>query len=95
MFVGALATTKESEYIKIYNNLTYKTPNRAQVVKKIFISGDSEVKELYKILSNEYYYEIVVGTKFGKVILEGEELYSAVSTLSPYDKIENAIKKES
>ena len=95
MLVGALATTKESEYVKIYNNLTYKKPNRAQVVKKIFISGDSEIKELYKILSGEYYYEIVVDTKFGKFLLDGEELYNAVSSLSPYDKIEKAIKKES
>lgn len=93
MLVGALETAKESEYVKIYNNLTYKKSNGVKEVKKIFINGESEVKGLYKILNGEYYYEIVVDTKFGKVVLEGEELYSILSTASPYDKIEKAIKK--
>ena len=93
MLLGALETAKESEYVKIYNNLTYKKSNGVKEVKKIFINGESEVKGLYKILNGEYYYEIVVDTKFGKVVLDGEELYSILSTASPYDKIEKAIKK--
>ena len=61
----------------------------------MIISGESEVKSLYKLLNGEYYYEVVIDGKFSKTVLEGESLYRLISTAPPYDKLENAIKKES
>ena len=95
MIVGAVGTQKDSEYVKIYSNLTYKKTTRPTVVKKIIISGESEVKCLYKLLNGEYYYQVVIDGKFSKTVLEGENLYRLISTAPPYEKLENAIKKES
>ncbi len=95
MLVGALGRQKDSEYVKIYSNLTYKKTTRPTVVKRLIISGESEVKSLYKLLNGEYYYEVVIDGKFSKTVLEGESLYRLISTAPPYDKLENAIKKES
>ena len=95
MLVGVFSIASHSEYIKIYQNLTYKKSKTPRVVKKIIIDKDSEVKRLYDIINGEYYYEILVDAGDDKVVLEGERLYKILSNSSPYDKIINAIKKES
>ena len=95
MYLGVFASGNQSEVIKIYQNLTYKRPTNPQVVKKVVVGGDVEVRKLYDLINGEYYYEVMVVLEDAKVILEGERLYGILSTSSPYDKISSAIKKES
>ncbi len=94
MLVGVFSSGVQCEYIKIYQNLTYEKPTSPKLVKKIVVSGDSEIRRLYDIINCEYYYEILVELNDGNVILEGERLYSVLSNFSPYDSISYAIKKE-
>lgn len=94
MWVGVLDWSKESEYIKIYQNLTYKKTVQPRMVKRIIISGDCELRKLYRIVNGEYYYEIAVENKDNKLILEGDKLYKILSKYSPYQTLEEIIKAE-
>ena len=94
MFVGVLSSSSQGEYVKIYQNLIYKRPTAPQTVKKIIVSGDTEIKRLYDVINGEFFYEILVDTGDDKILLEGERLYAVLSNYSPYESIINAIKKE-
>lgn len=94
MFVGVLSSSSQGEYVKIYQNLIYKRPTAPQTVKKIIVSGDTEIKRLYDVINGEFFYEILVDTGDDKILLEGERLYALLSNSSPYESIINAIKKE-
>ncbi len=91
MLTGAVSKSKNSEYIKIYSNLSYKKSPRPQTVKTLIVSGELEIKKLYPILDGEYYYQIVIDIDDQRKVLEGENLYSVISTSSPYAKIKNVI----
>ena len=97
MFIGVLGWAKDSEYIKIYQNLTYKKTTNPRVVKRIVIGGDSELKKLYKLINAEYYYEVKVEMENDKIILEGDKLYKVLSNYSPYQTLNEILseKKES
>lgn len=94
MLVGALGGTVQTEYVKIYQNLTYKKSTEPRVVKRIVVSESCEVRRLYNIINGEYYYEILVETNGGTLLLEGEKMYNLLSTCSPYEKISEVLKKE-
>lgn len=97
MLIGVLGWSKESEYIKIYQNLTYKKTTNPRPVKRIIIGGESKLKNLYKLINAEYYYEVKVESKGERVVLEGDDLYKILSSYSPYQTLNEILseKKES
>ncbi len=94
MLVGVFGWSKESEYIKIYQNLSYKKSARPRAVKRLIVGGETELRKLYRIINGEYYYEIAVETKDNKIVLEGDKLYKILSIYPPYQTLEEIIKSE-
>lgn len=91
IIVGALNKNEQSSYVKIYKNLTYKTPNQPQVVKKLIVSGQTEIKWLYRVINKDYYYQIIVENNGKKVVLEGERLFKVLSENSAYQKLNEVL----
>lgn len=91
MFVGTLSKSKESEYIKIYNNFSCYKVKKPTIVKQIIVPNKTTIKELYSILNGEYYYEVIVENS--SLVLHGENLYKLLTLASPYDLVLEAIKK--
>ena len=97
MFIGVFGYSKESEYIKIYQNLTYKKTTNPRTVKRIVVGENSELKKLYGVINSEYYYEVKVEMENDSIILEGDKLYKILSQYSPYQTLKEILseKKES
>ena len=93
MIIGAFSRG-EIEYVKIYQNLTYKKSRTPWQVKTYIVGGDCEVKSLYPLMNGEYYYQVIIDGD-SKITLEGEVLYRLLCESSPYEKLNKAIKKES
>ena len=91
ILVGVVDKRDQSDYVKIYQNLTYKSSNRPQTVKRIIVSGETEIKWLYKTINKEYYYQILVENNGKKVLIEGERLYKILSESSAYQKLSEVI----
>ena len=88
---GASGGKNSGDYVKIYSsfNFTIKQPKE---VKKIAVVNTTQVRKLYSYLNGDYYYEILVITPNGEVVLGGEKLYSILSKCSPYDTIAAALQ---
>ena len=93
ILVGALSKSKDGEYLRIFENFTYKELKKPREIKNIAIKGELELKKLYPLINGEYYYVITVLENDKKTILEGRKLYQVLSGQSGYVKIKDAIKK--
>lgn len=92
IFLG-VTFNKGGEYVKIYQNLSFKPVSTPILVKEIAVQGNSQIKTLYPILNGEFYYKVAVVNGDKIAIICGEELYAMLSVSSPYETINCAIKK--
>lgn len=93
ILVGALSSSSDGEYLRIFENFNYKKLSKPQEIKSIAISGDTLLRKLYPFINGEYYFVINVYGGNKKSVLEGEELYQVLKTQSGSVKIKEAIKK--
>ncbi len=93
ILVGALSKSSDGEYLRIFENFTYKELKKPREIKNIAISGELELKKLYPFINGEYYYIVTVLENDKKTILEGRELNQTLISQSGYIKIKDAIKK--
>lgn len=93
ILVGALSKSKDGEYLRIFENFTYKRLKKPQEIKNIAVNGDLELRKLYPFINGEYYFVITVLEDDEKNLLEGQELYQILRSQNGYIKIKDAIKK--
>ncbi len=93
ILVGSLVGSREGEYVKIYQNLTYKRVKEPKTIKEIVVDGEQKVKSLYPLLNGEYYYTLTVLNGKSESKISGEELFTMLGLSSPYDTVNFAIKK--
>ena len=88
---GVLFQGKSNRYVKIYSDFTLDLSKPKQI-KRVAVSGDSLIKDLYTVLSSEYYYEILVfcGNK-KTAVLSGEKLINLITYTNGYVKIKDAV----
>ncbi|MBO5713205.1 MAG: hypothetical protein J6R88_03295 [Clostridia bacterium] len=88
---GVFSQSKSNRYVKIYSDFSLNL-TKPKLVKRIAVSGDSIIKDLYCILNGEYYYEIIVfcGNK-KTAVLSGEKLLNVVTYSNAYMKIKDAV----
>ena len=60
MFWGVFGGSKENYYVKSCLNFTLFKDNKPKPVKKLAVSENSLVKDLFSIIDNNFYYEIEV-----------------------------------
>lgn len=91
IFFGVAFQSEANRYVKVYSDFSIDLSKPKQV-KRVAVSGDSMVKDLYSLLSGDYYYEISVfcGSK-KTAILSGEKLINLITYSSGYIKIKDAI----
>ncbi len=93
IFLGVTFNKGGGEYIKIYQNLSFKPVTAPIEVKEIAVQGNNQIKTLYPLLNGEYYYKVAVINGDKIAVVSGEELYAMLSVSSPYETINFAIKK--
>ena len=88
---GVFFQSKGNRYVKIYNNFSLDLTKPKQI-KRVAVSSSALIKDLYVVLSGEYYYEIIVFTSNKKVaVISGEKLINLITNFSAYTKIKDAL----
>ncbi len=91
MFIGAISDSDKNKYVKVYSDFVFNVTTPKQI-KRIAISADSQIKQLYSILDSNCYYEICVYDGNKKIaVLSGENLINVITLSSAYQKIKDVI----
>ena len=91
MFFGVFGGSKENAYIKTYSDFNTSLDKKPRIVKKIVVSEDSIIKDLFLIIDNNFYYEIKVIFSSGySVNLNHDEVIKILVEENIYLKIKES-----
>ncbi len=60
MFFGVFGGSNQNSYIRSYVDYSARLDKKPKVVKKIAINEDNLVKDLFTLIDNNFYYEIII-----------------------------------
>ena len=93
VFIGATNKNDKNVYVKTYAKLKIYNYDKPRKVKSYILSGENKVKKLFSLIDgNDYYVFTIIGKNGERYNLEGESLYSVISSSNIYETLNNSIK---
>lgn len=92
MFFGVFCVNNDNSYVKSYYDFTLND-TKPKIVKKIAVTEDALVKDLFLIIDNNFYYEIevVFNSLNYSVTLKNQEVIDLLLEENIYTKIKDSL----
>ena len=93
IFVGATSKGKQNAYIRLYSDLSFKIDKKIKPVKRLVVSKNVKLKNLFTVIDGNSYYIIDIVDDGGNLLksYSGEEVYNLLINSSIYSTVSDAI----
>ncbi len=90
MFFGVFGVKNDNSYVKSYLDFSDFNSDKPKLVKKIAVSENTLIKDLFLIIDNNFYYEIeVIFNNQNSVTLKNQEILTMLVEENIYTPIKN------
>ena len=93
MFFGNLFLPKDNFYTRVYSYFSAETLKRGKGVKRIAVSEETLVKDLFKFIENGYLLEVGVYGEKGKAVLSCDKTAELISEGNVYSTVSEEMER--